>query len=83
MVTTHACEAESVAETLSQLADLVEHSGLTASDIGDYLASMVSVHSCAEGRQELKQLRGSTTSTADFARGLRRQAAELRVRARS
>jgi len=78
MVVTRTCQLENLAATLFQLADLVEQAGLSAGDVG---AVLLQTQNCeqnnVEMHRDLRRLRASGASPADFARGLRREAAAL------
>jgi len=68
------------AETLLQLADLVEQSGLTAADVGEYLLEAFRsspVEQPADIRRRATEMSLSTTDTVSFVKGLREQAAEI------
>ena len=81
MVTTQSGQLHCAADTLTQLALIVENSGMTAREFGDYLSDALTDRGeflSPQGRFDLMQLCSSDSSAAEFAQGLRRQAAELR-----
>lgn len=79
----HSFQLRQTADTLEQLADLVEHCGMSAADVGDIIWNTYK-HShlelSADARHDLMQLRRSGSDTTQFAAGLRRQAMQLRNR---
>ena len=69
--------AAHTAEILNQRADVVEHCQLTAADVGRLLDERATADLNPTAQRELRELRLSTSDSAQFAAGLRRQAAML------
>ena len=82
MVTTHVGRVESVVDKLLQLAQFVESSGITPAEVGARLKLQIAAGGGTGEREarDLLKLCDSNASSEDFARGLRRQAEEIRAK---
>ena len=83
MLTTQVARLECTADALLQLAEFVEQTGLTPSELGEYLHVAFQGRAAlnAEAWNDLSGLCDSQTGSVKFARGLRREAEELRAQA--
>ena len=83
MVSTHSGNANCAADTLLQLASIVETSGMTPREFGAYLTTAIEESGeflSGQCQADLLQLCRCDSSPTEFAQGLRRQAEQLRSR---
>ncbi len=81
MVTSNVLERHEAAVYLCRLADLVEETGLTASDVGRVLTDVFRrspMEHPAEVRMQVSEMASSRVDAITFAAGLRQRASELR-----
>ena len=83
MVTTQSLKVHCAADTLLQLANIVEGTGMTPGEFGHYLNGVMSDRGESlnrQGQADLLELCQCATSSSEFANGLRRQAELMRQR---